>query len=193
MVNRSNDVEARVRQLLQRNPELSNRALARTLRGEGLKFGNTFIRLLSNTVRIQLDQNTQSSLTAVVRAGQGFGSSDTARAFQRVSEAIGVSITQSAEIATDASHIALLASATANITVTLYGEVLFQGDWEQNIGRFVVPNNPHAFSALVEGGIASRMEGEIIRTFFAGSDSFVEGVDIQIHSINVEYRDLELR
>ena len=181
------NVVNRVRMLLEDDATLSNRAIGRAIRAEGLSAGNTFLRLTANATRQQLAG--APTLTSIVDASGRFTSRDISRAFTQSLEAVQTDFNRGAI----KTHLSVNASAMVDLTVTRYGQTIFQGQWMQNVGRFVVPNNPNAIAELVRGAVASRVEAEVIRRYFQGSDSYIEGLEFEIHDITVIYDSIEVR
>lgn len=188
MTTRENDfqLESRIRQLLRDDVSISNRELGRRVRAEGLRVANTRLRVLANLERrlLSVGDSPSSRRTELVRVVSRFTAKDIGQTFQRI---VG-------DLQQQASVAVIDATIRAQVRVTFYGAIVFDGIWEQAAGKFILPNRPQTnFEALIEGGALSRIEGEIVRQFAQGTDSYVEGLDIEIRDISVNINDIDFR
>ena len=179
-------LESRIRQLLRDDVRISNRELGRRVRAEGLRVANTRLRVLANLERrlISVGDSPTNRRTELVRVVSRFTAKDIGQTFQRI---VG-------DLQQQASVAVIDATIRAQVRITFYGAIVFDGIWEQAVGRYILPNRPQTnFEALLEGGAISRIEGEIIRQFAQGTDTYIEGLDIEIKDISITINDVDFR
>ena len=176
------DLEERIRGLLRGDATRSTREVGRILRQQGIRASHARVRSFSRAIRIEFTTGVGRN-TAFLRAGGAFG--------REGRTSLVRAITQEA-VSRLPTHVAIDAMVRASVRVSFYGQVVFDGIWEQPLGRFVT-TTLNFNEAIVQGNAASRIEGEIIRRYAQGTSSYIEGLDIEIRDMDIVVVDVEQR
>ena len=176
----SAELRAEIGRAIDRDAGLSTEAIIREIRAKGLRGANVRLRTLVEFQRKNitpatrgafLDLNIQTTERAkAVITELGFG------------EPAGRS---------KGTHIAITWSATYAAQIFLYGQRLETVSGTER-GRIVQPLD-RIDRELIEARIENMIDGRIVSQIGSGSESFIEGIEVELTTLDVQVDDAELR
>ena len=179
----SSELRGEIGRLIARDPSLSQAAVIRQLRSSGFRGSNVRLRVLVDFERMGVQSGGSLEGMLNVRL-QGAGRERTLVTASEIGIEIPAQLSQG-------THIAINWRATFSAVVTLYGDVI-ERIRETLDGRIVQPIE-HFNRDFIQARIEQQIIGRIITRIGSGSESFIEGVEVDLTNINVTIISSELR
>ncbi len=176
------DIVRELETRLARDPDISIRGLGRELRADGIRISNDRLRALTRATRSGV---TSAAGLAGLDSGQFRSERQLAIAIRELGEEITERATPRP------THIALTYTGTAHVVVNFYGQLLFRETLivEGRIVQPVTAYNPE----LIAERVATQIAGQVTQRVGSGSDTYIEGIEIEIVRQDIEVTSVDLR
>ena len=174
----TNNLVREITRELEDDPDISIRGLSRRLRARGVSAGNERLRALIRGARANITAATFDVDVFVTRRQAGVA----AREFLGAVTDAGV---------TDPTHVFLSYEATADVSVTLYGQPYRRRVYTVR-GRLVQPIASYTPELIAER-VARQIAQNVTLDVGDGATTLIEGIDIDILNQDIRVLDSELR